>query len=427
MRGIRYACGFGLSCLVVLLAGCGSSGGMTGGGGTILDTNSDIPVTVTFNGLSAPSAVAMQTGTSPFTVASLQNNQLVINLPSMTSKYSIAWVCEQYPDDYEYVLEVTPRDGIAYSVGCPDGFYQTAGNQQSTAIASVDASAIAGVSRVDIFGKQGYAGSMWGVSGEFGVDMPSGSNDIALVAIDGSLQALAVKILPGQTLPGAVNGGDPIVFSSADLLTMAPLHLTHAPDGFDPPFAELTYFTAGGTPVNLTETALFTQYPVVPAASTQSSDVYQFRATTSDTATQNSAIQVTQNTSGGGPVTIAFPPPWPYSGPAPALFPTFTFNYSGFTGMGTVIQEVYMSWFKPTTMGLLRIEILATGSFQNGATTLEVPDLSKLSGFPFPLTSVFDPGWRAVITGSPEPEMGFLPVVLANGSMVTVENWGSVP
>lgn len=419
MRMLRCVCRVGLCCIGTLLAGCGGSGT---NGGAVTNNASATSVTVTFNSPLAPPTVAAQTGSAPFAAAPLQGNQLTISLPSATSKYSLAWTCTFHTMTFEYVLEATPQDGTAYSVGCQSGLLQPTGSAppMAGATGSVDASAIAGTAFVGIFGKQGGAGVMNAASGAFNFNMPSGMNDVAVVAVDASFNVLAVKIVRTQTVPGAINSGNTIVLGSADLLTTAPLNFANLPGGFDAPQVQVTYVTAGGTPVRLTNfNVALTQYPTAPAASVASGDFYQFQIQTSDTATHASTIQVTQNMNGGGAVTIPLPPAWQFSGPAAAALPTFTFSYPGFAGVTTVTQQAGISCQTSPSSSLL-INILATGSFQNGATTLVIPDLSKVPGFPSSLPSGATVEWNASISGGAAPEVNFLPSLPAKDSIVAI-------
>jgi hypothetical protein len=167
------------------------------------------------------------------------------------------------------------------------------------------------------------------------------------------------------------------------------------------------------------------QYPAVPASAALSGDFYLYSATSLDTATFSQFMGVTQTTTaGGGPVSMAFPAPWTFSGPAPATFPTFTFNYSGFSGLPAVSQRAIISWSTaPTNRNLLMVT--ATQSFQNGATTLSIPDLTSLNGFFAPAASGARVSWSAEIFGGTVQEHVFSVNPPPNASISFVETRGT--
>lgn len=71
------------------------------------------------------------------------------------------------------------------------------------------------------------------------------------------------------------------------------------------------------------------------------------------------------------------------------------------------------------------IEVLATGSYQNGANTISIPDLTAINGFIRLAPSGTMAGWSASIVGGAGPEVQFLPSLPANGSIFTVTTLGS--
>ena len=129
-------------------------------------------------------------------------------------------------------------------------------------------------------------------------------------------------------------------------------------------------------------------------------------------------------TNGGGPVTMTFPASWSFAGPTPAVFPTFTFDYSGFSGQPAVSQQAILIWpTGPASRNIL--SVIATANFQNGATTLAIPNLTSLSGFFTPAPSGTNVSWIADIFGGTAPEFIFSVNPPANGSISFVENRGS--
>src|SRR5262249_22379958 len=158
------------------------------------------------------------------------------------------------------------------------------------------------------------------------------------------------------------------------------------PGGFAAPTAFVDYHNANGTLVVLYNGAA-TQYRAMPAAGVGSGDFYHYSIAASDIATHNSLVGFLQTTSsGGGPFSATLPQPWSsFSPPAPAAFPSFTFNYAGFNGLPGVSQEATLTWIAGSTVS--GIIVVATSSFQNGATTLAIPNLTSLPGFIAPPAS----------------------------------------
>ncbi|HEY6971632.1 MAG TPA: hypothetical protein VJA94_20645 [Candidatus Angelobacter sp.] len=427
---MRFSKLFIVSVLIVSAMGCG-------GGSSITvpppppPVPSSISVTVTF--IFGIDTVAVQIGSGAFAAQTLQKNpsglgQLNLTLPSMTSKYAIAWHCVLgvAPNSFgDFVLEATPADGTQYNLGCSltqppppaIGTFLGSGN--------VDASAIGAVSFISIYGNQARGG-ISGASGAFSINLFTGINDVAFVPTSVS-DILAVKIVRNQTVPGAINGGNPVVIGSNDMTSTQPLTVGSIPAGFSTSPTVVTFQTANGTAVPLAQAT--TQYPALPQGAVQSGDRYVFTTQVSNATTKQS-LGLAQSSTDGGPVTLsAFPQPWSYSGPAPAAFPTFTFNYSGFTGLPVVTEDTRISTVavdagEPV---FLSLEVLATGSYQNGANTITIPDLSALpvsthlAGAPSGTLI----SWSAFITAGSAPEMQFLPNLGANNTVSTVGNSGA--
>ncbi len=376
------------------LAGCG-------GGSSTSPSPTGNTVIVTFTD-GTPVAVAEQIGTGSFAAASLQSGKLTLTLPSGTTRYAIAYVCPPVTFfgtlNAESVIEATLQDGTAYSVSC------SAPPTTGHATGKVDASLIAGAASVRICGSGGCAG---------------------ILALDGSSNILGVKMVRAQSVPGTVNGGNTIVFTPSDATTTQSLTVTNLPAGFvSPPAVGVDYFTANGTRILINNNSPGT-YRALPAAATQPGDFYSYESNTNDTATHNQAIGITQNTtSGGGPATIALPAPWSFSGPAAAALPTFTFNYSGFTGLAATADQAGIGWATGAT-SFNSITVTATGSFQNGLTTITIPNLSSLSGFFAPAPTGTTINWVGDIFGGTAQEFNFFPLPPANGSISFVQNRGT--
>ncbi|HEV3315972.1 MAG TPA: hypothetical protein VG488_03340 [Candidatus Angelobacter sp.] len=382
-------------------------------------------VTVTFAGTTLPQAVATQTGSGPFTAASLEfGNLLHLVVPTGMTKYSIAYVCADLND--EFVIEATVMDSTALTVSCP-GFLGP--SDVGLATGRVDAAAISGTTNLLVSGS-GRGGTLSGTSGPFSVNMPVGSDDIAFVAFGAPSHALGVKILPSQSIPGLVNEGNTVVLGAGDAIVMQPATILNVPPGFLFPGVNAQYHTTHGTVISLVTGIQFndpnpTTYPAVPAASVQNGDFYLYSVNTFDNAfppSKQIGTSVT-TTSGGGPVTIALPAPWSFAGPTPAAFPTFTFNYSGFSGLPAASQQTTLIW-PVGPKNRIVLTVTATANFQNGATTLTIPDLTSLTGFFGPAPSGAKVSWIADIMGGTTQEFIFQVNPPPNGSLSFVENRG---
>jgi hypothetical protein len=403
---------------ISLLSGCskGQTAGGTGGGST---------VTFTFVG-GTPTAAAVQIGGGAFTTASIQSGKVTVSA-SATTKYAIAYLCPPAPGfgntvSSETVIEATPQDGTAFTVSCLGS--PTTG----TVTGSANASLIPGAVDILVRGNQGFGGSVGSNNGTFSVSLPTGPNDIALVAVDGAAppNVLAVKFVRAQTSPGAVNGGNQVFFVAGDQVTTQSLTVSGVPANFvSPPAVAVQYFTANGTQFLLDNNSA-TSYPAVPTTAGQAGDFYSYSSNTDDTATHNSAVAVMQNTTtGGGPATITLPIPWTFAGPAAATFPTFTFTYTGFSSLAAVSQQAEIEW-APTATTLNTITVIATSSFQGGATTIIIPNLTSVPGFIAPAGSGATIHWVGDIFGGTAPKFVFFSTTPpSNGSISFVQNQGN--
>ena len=409
--------GIGLAAVFACaLAGCGGSSGTGPSTGPTSTT-----VVYTFQG-EAPSAVAVQIGAGSYTAATLASGQLSLSIPNGTTNYAIAYVCPQAAGlgdliTAEFVIEASTADGNSFTTSCNE-----ASGTTGSATGSVNTSAIAGVANVLIRGSQGYGASV-AASGNFSVNLPTGSNDVALLAVDSSGNVRAVKILRAQTVPGALNSGQTISFQASDQPTMQTMNILNVPSGFSAPAASVDYVTSGGTSFVLNGNAT-TQYPVIPAASVASGDFYSFQANASDTGTHSTSVGVMQNSTGGGEATLSLPMPWSYTGPTPATLPTFNYSYSGFSGMPTVAQQAEIEWI-PSTNALYSLTVIATGNYQAGSKSIAIPDLSSVTGFLPSASSGADIYWVASVWGGTTPVFDYLSAPPASGSISFVEQSGT--
>jgi hypothetical protein len=108
----------------------------------------------------------------------------------------------------------------------------------------------------------------------------------------------------------------------------------------------------------------------------QSGEYYFFNAV-SGTATQQ--VYTQQYLLTAAPVTLTLPKPWSPAPPAPAVFPTFTFDYTGLVGQAATADNPTIGWSQGSIS--YGIDVIATGNFQNGSTTVTIPDLTSLPGF----------------------------------------------
>ena len=413
---------FAFSLWVLVFTGCGGgNSSIAGPTPTPTPQPSASSVSVTFTD-GTPTAVAVKIGSGAFTATSVQNGQTSFLLPAGTTSYALAYVCppEGPPaiiTTNEIVIEATLADGASYSTSCVD--------QPPTANATgtVDATAIPGASNVVIFGKNGFANTISAASGSFNATLPSGTNDVAAVAKDASGNVLAVKILRSQTVPGAVNGGNSIVFSAADEITLETATIGNAPAGFIPPELFVQYRTGNGTQINL-ELSTAGTYQVIPATAAQAGDSYFVDCSTEDTVTGNSVVGVNQVFSSATPLTINLPAVWSNAtAPPAAAFPTFALNYTGFTAGSNLAFQGDIAWATSNTT-FNHVLVTATSSFQNGSTTLSVPNLASLPGFFTPAASGTTIGWNVIIVNA-QQSLTLLPSLEGNGIGPLVESRGT--
>lgn len=398
---------------IILLSGCGSGNSVSGTG------TPSTTVTFTFIG-GTPTEAAVQTSGGAFSTASINGGQLIVTLPNSTTPYAIAYVCPPLGNlTREFVIEATPQDGTAFTVSC------FSASATGSATGSVDATAIPGTTKVAIVGNQGLGGTISSASGSFNVNMPNGTNDVAAVAEDSSGNVLAVKIIRNQTVPGTINGGNQIVLATTDEVSTQSLMINNVPAGYvTPPQVVVFFNTANGTHIILDESSA-TNYPALPAAATQAGDFYSYQSQTSDTATGASTIAVVLDTStGGGSQRLTLPVPLSISGPAAAVFPTFTLNYTGFNGLAAVAQSGLISW-TPTATTRNVIQVYATAAFQGGANTITIPNLTSLPGFMASAPSGTTIGWTAAVFGGTTQRFAFIAALPANGSISSVFNGGA--
>ena len=387
---------------VAALAGCGSGSSTTGGSGTGssggggAQTSNPTTVTYTFTG-GTPTATAVQIGTGAFTAATLQSNKLSITIPSGTTTYAIAYVCPPVAEygetiTFESVIEASTQDGSSFPASCFGS--GTTGSVTGT----VDASAIPGATSVVVRGNQAYGTTLRTTTGSFNASLLTGTNDVALIALNSSGTVLAVKILRGQTVPGALNGGNSIVFSTTDETTPQSITVNGVPSGYvTPATANVLYVTAGGTIFYLSTNAT-TQYLAVPSAAVAAGDFYSFEPNSDDVSTDTAFVGANVDSPSGGSVTLALPAAWSYAGPTAALLPTFNFSYSGFSSDAAITYESELEW-QTSQANFDTVSVAATGNYLGSSTSVAVPNLSALTGFVAPAPAGTFVTWVAYIWG----------------------------
>jgi len=377
-------------CAVVMagIAGCGGSSGPP----ACCPAN-PTTVTYTFTG-ATPNVVATQIGTRAYTQAALSSGTLTVSVPDGTTDYAVAYTCPS-PNiiDGEVVLEASVLDGISFSRSC--GSAVTFG----TAAVQINAAAIPGASYVYVSAlgpQQPWSGSTLTFSGT----LPTGTRDVPIEVSDQFGQIVAARILRSQTVPGALNGGNMVVFQAGDETVSEPVTYSNVPSGFAVLETVGIYLTPGGAEILLTDNVP-TEYPAMPQGSFQSGDYYQFDASAYSGATQGEGVAVENVTSSAGPVAFTFPAPWSYAGPTAAALPTFDFAYTGFSGMPNVSRISSLAW-NLTTTSPDSITVETSANYQNGSTSLTIPDLSGLTGFIAPPASGTTVAWRASVNqGNP--------------------------
>jgi len=388
-------------CAIVLttLAGCGAGSSNTppiGGGG-----NPTI-VTFTFTG-AAPAAVATQIGNGAYTQATLTANKLTLSVPEGESNFAVVYACPQIgsnPTSYfETIKQANILDATSFSAACPAA---TSAPQAGLATLQVNAAAIPGAQWV-IVGGEGLEWS--GTPLDFSEQLAVGTRDFPVAVADGVSPPylgnyLAIRILRNQVVPGALNGGNPLVFATSDLLSQQTITYSHVPSGYSLASPSVEYRTVGGAFIGLDATGPSNQYLSIPSASMQSGDYYQIGVSAQDVASRG-VVDVNGFTSIGGPQSFTFPAPPSYAGPTAAALPSFKMSYSGFSGMSPVNQFAGLQWSQGAT-AIYFISIEATMNYQNGSSIMSIPDLSALTGFIAPAASGTTVSWNAgSVEGNP--------------------------
>jgi len=423
-----------LALVLLLLSGCGgSSGGGPGSGSGGGGGSQPTIVTVTFTGPS-PTAVATQIGSAPFGAVT-PASAVTITLPSGTTSFGVAYVCPAITtvsdptQNYQYVFEATTTDGTSFKESC---LSSTSASQTGALTVVADASAIPLVSQMSVQAQSGNNIATASSGGPFfsgTLSAPTGSDTVDILAYCGSANDLlaGVKVLTEQTVPGAVNGGNTVVLAAADETTLQPITFSNPMNGGGTLNSTASYFlTGGGIPIPLGQ-GNSSEYAVVPATVAQTSGIYVIEMVDSESASSGTSVgtksvitTVTSNT--GGPVAVAFSDAWTFSAPTPAALPTIDTSYSGFAGKSPVIQSAGINWTSSAS-SVDNYSVTATQNYQNGSTSITLPNLSTIQGFLAAPSTGTTVSWSAAVVEGEigNPTQGYV----ANASTEGVANSGT--
>jgi hypothetical protein len=431
----------GLALIGLLVSGCG---GKVPPDNTNVTTGPTTNVTFTITG-PTPIAVAGQIGSAAFALPTLSSSGVsfasgvvTLALPVGTTNFAIAYICPASQvslptgttqQTNQYVYEATTLDGTSFTGSCPN--LAAAYNSTGALTGTIDASAFAGASLlvVDAQGTSlNTSGDVAATGSSFSLQAPVGTDTVEVVAYDSvangsatSISAAAEKVISNQPVPGALNGGNPVVLGAGDQTVEQPITYSNAPQGFSAPTTLATLETGSGGAVLLANAAT-AQYPAVPEGALQSSNYYSFDSIAYATTPGSGGVEVMQAATAAGPLSVAFPPPWSYGGPSPAAFPLFYFsNYTGFAGSGSVSAGISLTWpLAGPTQNVFTVN--ATLNALSSSPTLTIPNLSNLMGFIAAPPSGAQVQWTAKLSQGSSPP--FQPKT-STGSVSNVFNSGT--
>jgi hypothetical protein len=434
----------------LLISGCGGgSGGGTSSGGGGNPPPPPPPATITFTVTGpAPTAIATQIGSAPFAPATLTSGAVTLTLPSGTVNFAVAFVCPASSvtdssaatqQTNEYVYEASTADGTSFAGACPSASTTSTTGATGTLTGTVDASAIPGAWGLDVFVWNGNAevtGFPSGLDSSFSFAAPQGNDTVNVAAYSSTLEGtnnneevltlVAAKSFSGQAVPGALNGGNPVVLGVGDEPVAEPITYSGVPSGFSAPDTIAEYSAPGVGGIFLTNSA-GTEYPVVPAGAALTGGYYQFTSaaygylSVTPYMEVNQEVGVNKAVAMAGPVSITFPTAWAYPGPTPAPLPVFDFSNSGISVTGSGFNELELLWPIDGQATDYYLQIAATENYMSGGTKIAVPDMSSMSGFLSSPTSGQLVSWNASVSS------GGFPGILSssNGNNITfVQNSG---
>lgn len=294
----------------------------------------------------------------------------------------------------------------------------------------MNASAVPGVSYLSVYAAGGGSSLSFGLpftnASSFGFAAPTGADRVLVLAYDnvysppasvGSTTLAAAKNFDNQAVPGAVNGGNPVVLGAADETTPVPITYGSLPAGFALQGTTASLVTSAGVGIILAAPAT-ARYPALPAGATEGGDYYSINTIASNGAEVTS---VTKTSPSAVSVAFTFPAGWSYAGPTPASVPAFDVAYPGFSGANGVSYLASWNWW-PSGWGDQYItSIHATGNYLSGATSITLPDLSAVTGFLAPPASGTYVDWTVVITQTTYATQALSPT---NSTVTSVGNYG---
>jgi hypothetical protein len=226
----------------------------------------------------------------------------------------------------------------------------------------------------------------------------------ALEPYGGYLYLVAAKGFSGQSAPGSLDGGGTVVFGTSDATIAEPITFDNIPQGYFAPETSASVVPVGEQIGYTLNQVTGNEYQGLPASMAQSGDQYSlstFSSLSVDIGPDlfaDSFVGEQQQFTGEGPATVTFPPPWTFSGPSPAPLPTLDVSYSGFSGQSGVGYLGSISWVSlEGAQDSYFYQVTATSSFMNGATTLQLPDLSNIPGFEADPVSMETIQWSAEV------------------------------
>ena len=419
-----------------LLAGCGGSA-----------TGSQNPQSVSVqvaSGSVMPAAVATQVGTGAWTAATLQNGQFTIAIPADTQNYAYAFVCpassqgvgtsngNTITEISEYIFEQSVGDGTSPTIStCPNPNPSPSSPappspKVNTVSLTVDASAIPNTAAIATYSSlsaffYNLGGFDWqdspplsGNKGTLNLQLTSGTTDIAVVAYDQYYNPLATYILYSQTIPGPINGGNPVVLSPSDATSLVTVNYQNPPSGWTNPFLFASFVTQNnGVFVPLENYSLSgASYYAIPASQQKPGGLYWIETGVSyPEANSNFMGNVSVGLTSQNPVpSVTLPAPLPTSDEVAtvATWPTFNIAYAGFSNLGLTASnwQATLSWQVPdpyiysqSPSTYYSLSVMATSAYLSGATTLPVQDLSSIPGFIAPPSTGNSVQWSVSVWG----------------------------
>jgi hypothetical protein len=375
--------------IAVLIVGCGGVVNSTSGG---KGENEPTSVTLTFP--EGASQVVAQIGSGAFALQTLSSDTLSLSIPSGIAKYAVVYLCPGYVvGNVQYaqegVWEASTADGTSFNLSCPynpvnppTAMGALAGSLNAIAIPGAASFSVAAQNGNAFYAQDGYSLFVPNVQATNIFTLaPTGSDRVLLLVFDSNQDALAARNFNNQTVPGALNGGNTVVFGAGDETSSAAVTYNNVPSGFGSPVTGVDLMIGNGAGSVLIATGATTQYPTLSTAALESGDVYRVQGGSLGGIGGPSGV-FAGTISSGGPVSFSFPAPWTYAGPSPAAQPTFTFDYGGFSGKTGVVQEVMYAWqggpSGSSTYSNDQIELSVTANY--GSNTVTLPDLSGLAG-----------------------------------------------